>query len=120
MTKVYLLWRSYHQDELIPIGCLKLLENGTYAFKFIETALAAEAQGCFLPFPYTDGVIQFEKLPLFFEQRILKGDYNKKKFGLDKSSDNKMEFLVYGDSIKNSDNFQVISEDKFRERGLRK
>ena len=55
----------------------------------------------------------YNTLPDFFEQRILKGEFNNQKFDLIKDN-NKLNYLVYRDSIKNSDNFRIVSEEKYR------
>ena len=112
MKEVYLLWESYVLKQLIPIGVLTQLNN-QYLFKYFETAKQAADQGCFLPFPYTSDVLYFDALPDFFEQRILKGEFNSYKFNL-KKLDNKLDYLVYGDSIKNSDNFKIVDEKKYK------
>lgn len=117
MKKVYLLWRSYLEEELIPIGVLADLENGNYSFNYFATAKEANLLGCFLPFPYTEETYYFDSLPFFFEQRILKGEFNKTKFGL-KSGTHKLDCLVYGDSIRNGDNFQIISEEKYKTKAM--
>lgn len=111
MNEVYLLWESYESNELIPIGVLKQLDD-KYSFKYLSDALKAIEQGCFLPFPYTHDVLYFDTLPDFFEQRILKGEFNSHKFDL-KKENNKLNYLVYRDSIRNSDNFRIISEEKY-------
>ena len=112
MNEVYLLWESYESNKLIPIGVLKQL-NDKYSFKYLSDALKAIEQGCFLPFPYTQDVLYFDTLPDFFEQRILKGEFNSHKFDL-KKDNNKLNYLVYRDSIRNSDNFRIISEEKYK------
>lgn len=111
MNEVYLLWESYESNKLIPIGVLKQLDD-KYSFKYLSDALKAIEQGCFLPFPYTHDVLYFDTLPDFFEQRILKGEFNSHKFDL-KKENNKLNYLVYRDSIRNSDNFRIISEEKY-------
>ncbi len=112
MNEVYLLWESYLSNKLIPIGVLKYLNN-KYLFQYLASAKIAINEGCFLPFPYTEDILYFDTLPNFFEQRILKGDFNSYKFDL-KKENNKLDYLVFRDSIKNSDNFRIISEDKFQ------
>ena len=111
MNEVYLLWESYVSNKLIPIGILKQI-NDKFSFQYLEEAKQAVEEGCFLPFPYTENILYFETLPNFFEQRILKGEFNSHKFEL-KKENNKLNYLVYRDSIKNSDNFKIVSEDKF-------
>ena len=111
MNEVYLLWESYESNKLIPIGVLKQLDD-KYSFKYLSDALKAIEQGCFLPFPYTQDMLYFDTLPDFFEQRILKGEFNSHKFDL-KKENNKLNYLVYRDSIRNSDKFRIISEEKY-------
>ena len=113
MKEVYLLWESYKTNKLLAIGVLKQLDNDKYSFKYFDTAKDAMEQGCFLPFPYSEEEIFFETLPDFFEQRILKGDFNTFKFNL-KNETNKLNYLVYRDSVKNSDNFKIVDEEKFQ------
>ncbi len=113
MNEVYLLWESYKTNKILAIGVLKQLSDDKYSFKYFDTAKVAMEQGCFLPFPYSEEEMFFETLPDFFEQRILKGDFNTYKFDL-KNEKNKLNYLVYRDSIKNSDNFKIVSEEKFQ------
>ena len=112
MNEVYLLWESYVSKQLIPIGVLKQLNN-KYLFAYLDSANQAIEQGCFLPFPYTQDVLYFDTLPDFFEQRILKGEFNSHKFNL-KKDDDRLNYLVYRDSVKNSDNFKVVSGEKYK------
>ncbi len=111
MNEVYLLWESYETNKLLPIGILKQV-NDNYSFQYLNGAKQAIEQGCFLPFPYTEKILYFDTLPDFFEQRILKGDFNSHKFNL-KKDNNKLNYLVYRDSVRNSDNFKIVSEEKF-------
>lgn len=112
MNEVYLLWESYQTNELLPIGILKQIKEN-FSFQYLKTAEEAIKQGCFLPFPYTEDILYFDTLPDFFEQRILKGEFNSQKFAL-KKDDSKLNYLIYRDSIKNSDNFRIVSEEKYR------
>ena len=118
IKKVYLLWTSYINNEVLLIGTLTELENKGYTFNFSTEAKKAVELGCFLPFRYTEETLVFDSLPFFFEQRILKGKFNKETFGINYDINNKLGVLVYGDAVKNNDNFRVISEEKYK--GLKK
>lgn len=112
MNEVYLLWESYVSKKVIPIGVLKQLNN-QYLFKYLDEVEQAINEGCFLPFPYTKDILHFDSLPDFFEQRILKGNFNNNKFNLKECGD-KLSYLIYHDSVKNSDNFKIISEGTYK------
>ncbi len=111
MSEVYLLWESYKTNELMPIGVLRQIDE-RFSFQYFHTAKEASEQGCFLPFPYVEDVLYFDTLPDFFEQRILKGEFNNHKFDLIKDN-NKLNYLIYRDSVKNNDNFRIVSEEKY-------
>ena len=112
MKEVYLVWNSYKDNKLILIGRLKQ-EEDLYKFKYGKDALYAEKVGCMIPFPYQEEEYIFDTLPSFFDQRILKGKFNTEKFGIDTNDGNKLNFLVYNDSKKNSDNFRIITKEKY-------
>lgn len=114
IKKVYLLWNSYINNEVLLIGTLTEVDKKGYLFQFSEEALKAASLGCFLPFKYTDKVLIFDSLPFFFEQRILKGKFNQETFGINYDINNKLGVLVYGDAVKNTDNFKVITEEKYK------
>lgn len=117
MRKVYLLWQSYISEELMPIGVLTDIGDNQYSFTYFPTAKTAYMNGCFLPFPYTEKPYFFVGLPHFFEQRILKGEFNQSKFGLSDKG-HKFDCLIYMDSIKNSDNFSIVNEEGFASKGF--
>lgn len=110
MNEVYLLWESYISNKLIPIGVLKQINN-KFVFNYLETVQNAISEGCFIPFPYTKEKMIFDTLPDFFEQRILKGEFYYQKFNL--KDKNQLNCLVYNDSIKNTDNFKIVSKEKY-------
>lgn len=110
--KVYLLWTAYLDKKVYVIGVLSEINDKLYSFQYTKEAIEAAKKGCFLPFPYQEGIMFFDQLPLFFEQRILKGEFNNSKFGVSNVKGNKLNYLVYGDSIKNSDNYKIVSEEK--------
>lgn len=118
IREVYLLWTSYSTNEILVIGKLRELDNKKYSFKYGKDAKKALSLGCFLPFTYTDEEIIFNSLPLFFEQRIIKGKFNSEKFGINYDINDKLRALVYQDSVKNNDNFKIVSEDKFNTKYL--
>lgn len=115
INKVYLLWNSYSGNEMIVIGTLSQAD-GKYIFKYTSDALRAKELGCFLPFPYTEEELVFDFLPPFFDQRILKGKFNSEKFGVDSNDENKLRVLIYGNAVRNADNYSIISEDKYMKR----
>lgn len=114
IKKVYLLWTSYINHEVLLIGTLTEIDKKGYMFKFSEEAKRAAALGCFLPFKYTENTLLFESLPFFFEQRILKGKFNHETFGVNYDINNKLGVLVYGDAVRNNDNFKVMTEEKYK------
>lgn len=118
IKKVYLLWNNYATDELLVIGSLEELDDKSYVFRYEKDSMKAAMNGCFLPFGYTEDVIYFDTLPAFFEQRMLKGDYNIEKFGIKLNSNNKLGILLYGNAQKNNDNFMVVSEAYYNENVL--
>ena len=61
--------------------------------------------------PYTKEILFFDTLPDFFEQIILKGEFYYQKFNL--KDKNQLNCLVYNDSIKNTDNFKIVSKEKY-------
>lgn len=113
IKKVYLLWHSFVMNELHTIGTLTEVDNKHYIFKYDKDALEAEQLGCFLPFKYTNEEIHFNSLPVFFDQRMLKGQFNMETFGIEYSPQKEMELLTFGDGVKNSDNFRVVSEPTY-------
>lgn len=112
IKKVYLLWHTYKTNELLTIASLTELDNKAYIFKYEHEALKAKQLGCFLPFNYTEQELYFESLPMFFEQRMLKSSFNVEKFGIN-NNQNELSVLTYGDSIKNNDNFRIVSEQTY-------
>ena len=113
IKKVYLVWHSFVMNQLFTIGTLTEVDDKHYIFKFDVDALAAAEAGCFLPFKYTTEEMRFNGLPAFFDQRMLKGQFNIKTFGIDYSAQKEMDLLTYGDGVKNSDNFRVVSEPTY-------
>jgi len=114
IRRVYLLWHSFVMNELHTIGTLTETENKNYIFKFDEDALKAEEDGCFLPFKYTTEPLFFNKLPAFFDQRMLKSQFNIETFGIKYSPEKEMEILAFGDAIRNHDNFRVVTERTYK------
>lgn len=113
MKKVYLVWHSFVMNQLFTIGTLTEVNDKHYIFKYDVDALDAAQEGCFLPFRYTTEEIHFSGLPVFFDQRMLKGQFNIKTFGIDYSAQKEMDLLTFGDGVKNSDNFRVVSEPTY-------
>ena len=114
IKKVYLVWHSFVMNQLFTIGTLIEVENNKhYIFQYDEDALEAAEEGCFLPFKYTTEEMHFNGLPAFFDQRMLKGQFNIETFGIDYSPQKEMELLTFGDGVKNSDNFRVVSEPTY-------
>lgn len=113
MKKVYLLWHAYITKELLVIASLIKNNNDSYIFKYEEDALKAKGLGCFLPFEYTEEKITFKTLPMFFAQRMLTSKYYIEKLGINYNQDDELSLLAYGNSIKNNDNFRIISEEEY-------
>lgn len=114
IKKVYLLWNSYVTKELLVIASLTEVENKGYVFKYEKDAIKAEQLGCFLPFNYTEEELCFNSLPYFFSQRMLKSKYYIDKFGINYDCSNELDILTYGNSVKNNDNFSIVSEEKYQ------
>ncbi len=114
IDKVLLLWQAYSTKELLLIGSLAKVEDRGYKFKYENEALKAQKLGCFLPFEYTKDELYFSSLPAFFSQRMLTSKYNSEKFGINYNPKNELSILVYGNSIKNSDNFTIITEKAYQ------
>lgn len=113
MKKVYLLWHAYVTKELLTIASLTKKNNENYIFKYETDALKAKQLGCFLPFEYTEEEIIFKSLPMFFSQRMLTSKYYIEKLGINYKQDDELSLLAYGNSIKNNDNFRIISEEEY-------
>jgi len=113
MKKVYLLWHAYTTKELLTIASLTKKNNENYIFKYETDALKAKQLGCFLPFEYTEEEITFKSLPMFFSQRMLTSKYYIEKLGINYKQDDELSLLAYGNSIKNNDNFRIISEEEY-------
>ena len=113
INKVFLLWHAYITKELLVIGSLSK-DGNRYIFKYEKDAARAKDLGCFLPFPYTENELYFSMLPSFFTQRMLTSRYNMDKFGVKYDSNNELALLTYGDSVKNNDNFRIVSEDSYK------
>jgi len=113
MKKVYLLWHAYVTKELLTIASLTKKNNENYIFKYETDALKAKQLGCFLPFEYTEEEITFKSLPMFFSQRMLTSKYYIEKLGINYKQDDELSLLAYGNSIKNNDNFRIISEEEY-------
>lgn len=109
INKVFLLWQSYITKEILLIASLTKVNN-KYIFKYEKDALKAMNLGCFLPFAYTESELRFDVLPPFFSQRMLTSKFNRDKFDVKVSLDNELALLTYGDSIRNSDNFRIVTE----------
>lgn len=114
IDRVFLLWQSYNTNELLLLGSLRKLENKGYEFSYEKDALKAEKLGCLLPFTYSEDKISFSSLPPFFAQRMLTNNYNAKMYGINYDPNNELATLSYLNSVKNSDNFSIISEEQYR------
>lgn len=114
INRVFLLWQSYTTKELLLLGSLTKVEEKGYEFKYEKDAVRAQKLGCFLPFEYTEDKLYFSSLPPFFAQRMLTSHYNSTKFGINYDPNNELAALTYKNSIKNSDNFSIISEDLYQ------
>ena len=112
VDKVFLLWHAYVTDEMLLIGSLRKV-NSKYVFKYENDSVKAMNLGCFLPFPYTEREISFDILPSFFAQRMLTSKYNMSKFGIKYEPNNELALLAYGDSVRNSDNFRVVTPESY-------
>lgn len=113
INKVYLLWHAYITKELLVIASLTKTDNSKYIFKYEKDALKAKKLNCFLPFNYTEEELYFNSLPDFFSQRMLTSKYYVDKLGINYDSNDELSILTYGDSIKNTDNFRIISEKDY-------
>jgi len=113
VDKVFLLWHAYTTDEILLVGSLRKFD-GKYIFKYERDAVKAMSLRCFLPFPYTEKEIYFDALPSFFAQRMLTSKYNLNKFGIIYDPNNDLALLAFGDSIRNSDNFRVVTPDGYK------
>ena len=109
VNKVFLLWHSFHTKEMLLIASLMKVNN-KYVFKYERDAYKAMNLGCFLPFPYTEKELSFDILPSFFSQRMLTSKFNRDKFDIKFTLDDELALLAYGDSVRNSDNFRVVTE----------
>lgn len=114
IKKVYLLWHAYITKELLVIGSLSKKDNNNYIFKYEKDAIKAKKLGCFLPFAFTDEEIKFSSLPTFFTQRMLTSKYYIEKFKIDYNPNDELSILCYGNSVKNTDNFSIISEENYK------
>lgn len=112
VDKVFLLWHAYVTDEMLLIGSLRKV-NSKYVFKYEKDSVKAMNLGCFLPFPYIEREISFDILPSFFAQRMLTSKYNMSKFGVKYEPNNELALLAYGDSVRNSDNFRVVTPESY-------
>ena len=113
IKKVYLLWHAYTTGELLVIGSLTKTEDKGYMFKYEKDAVKAKSLNCFLPFGYTEEELYFSSLPDFFSQRMLTSKYYADKLGIKYDNNDELSVLTYGDSIKNTDNFRIISEKDY-------
>lgn len=113
VNKVFLLWHAYTTKELLLIGSLTKINN-KYVFNYERDAMRAKELGCFLPFGYTDESLYFDFLPSFFAQRMLTSKYNRDKFDIKYTPDNELALLTHGDSVRNSDNFRIVSENTYK------
>lgn len=113
IKKVYLLWHAYVTKELLVIGSLSK-DNNNYIFKYKKDAIKAKKLGCFLPFAFTEEEIKFSSLPTFFAQRMLTSKFYIDKFNLNYNPKDELSILCYGNSVKNTDNFSIISEDNYK------
>lgn len=112
VDSVFLLWHAYVTDEMLLIGSLKKINN-KYVFRYEKDSVKAMNLGCFLPFPYTEEELSFDILPSFFAQRMLTSKYNMNKFDVKYDPKNELALLAYGDSVRNSDNFRVVTPDSY-------
>lgn len=115
IDRVFLLWQSYNTNELLLLGSFRKRENKGYEFSYEKDALKAEKLGCLLPFAYSEDKISFSSLPPFFAQRMLINGYNAKMYDINYDPNNELAALSYLNSVKNSDNFSIISEKQYRE-----
>lgn len=109
--KIYLMWNSYISNELLTI-CVLTKVKQLYLFKYDKEALKAQEQGCMLPFPYSEKVSCFSKLPSFFESRKLNPD-TRKRMGI-VCDDDDFSILLSNHGQKNSDNFLIISDKTYQ------
>ena len=113
INKVYLLWHAYVTKEFLVIGSLTKKSNTEYIFRYEKDAITAIKLGCFLPFPYTDNEIKFNALPSFFTQRMLTSKFYIDKFNINYDANDELSILCYRNSVKNNDNFSIISEESY-------
>lgn len=114
VKKVYLLWNAYVTKELLVIASLSKSENDEYVFKYEKDAIKAKNLGCFLPFSYADNEIKFNSLPDFFAQRMLTSKFYVEKFGIKYDVNDEFAMLCYGNSVRNTDNFSIISDQTYQ------
>lgn len=70
MESIYLLWDSYKSNNTYKIGKFIQTDENEYVFYYLEDALKAIEEGCFLPFPYQNIPIVFDSIPPFFSRRV--------------------------------------------------
>lgn len=105
------MWNSYVSNELLTICAVTRVKN-LYLLKYDKEALIAQTQGCILPFPYSEQVVCFPKLPPFFESRKLNPDI-RRRMGIVCDNDD-FSILLSNHGQKNSDNFLIISDKSYR------
>lgn len=115
MKNVVLIWQSYQTKEYIPIGILSEHAENKFKWQFLPTAKDAEAQGCFLPFQYSEEVREFDTLPMFFTRRIASSPFARRTFDIDVVGKSQLDMLAYSNSRINNDNFQIMTEQEIRE-----
>jgi len=110
IKKIYLLWHAYSTKELLTIASLEKLDNNKYLFKYEKDAVKAKNMGCFLPFNYTDEEVYFNSLPNFFSQRMLTSKFYVDRLNIKYESNDDLSILCYGNGVKNTDNYSIISD----------
>lgn len=110
IKKIYLLWHAYSTKELLTIASLEKIDNNKYLFKYEKDAIKAKSMGCFLPFNYTDEELYFSSLPTFFSQRMLTSKFYIDKLNIKYDSDDILSILCYGNGVKNTDNYSIVSD----------
>ena len=106
IDKVYLLWASYLTKEMLLIGTL-VRDNSKYVFKYEKDVSKAIDLGCMIPFPYTDELIRFDSLPLFFYRRMIRRELLD-QFNVNYNRNDELSILTSTNGKRNNDNFYVV------------
>ncbi|MBX3103794.1 MAG: hypothetical protein KF867_02360 [Cryobacterium sp.] len=66
-----LVWQNPNTRQFLAVGQLDALDQGRFAFRYLENALADDDFQPLVEFPETGGVYVSDELPAFFANRVL-------------------------------------------------